>query len=231
MVSTSPVSPKLFFSFTVLAKAQLSCTKDLNTTTEMTLEKKTRIHAYKKRSGKAHFQMLFWESPFPAAMFPRNWRLQRRAERNPENKLTRIQRNTYKFHKNYILQYSRYTVQNPSPRSFRCSISLLLYINICIFSFNANNFMKYFRITTKTCLSITHPLLVITKTRWQIPAPHIIFWLAGQITIDYWEGTQYLLSQNFYPRKMKASSPNSSASIFDNEFNMAHFCFYSKGLF
>lgn len=157
--------------------------------------KKTRIHAYKKRSGKAHFQMLFWESPFPAAMFPRNWRLQRRAERNPENILTRIQSNTKKFHKNYILQYSRYTLQNPSPGSFRCSISLLLHINICIFSSNANHFMKHFRITPKTCLSITHWLLVTTRTIWQGLAPHIIFWLAGQIIIDYYD-----VLNSFYSR-------------------------------
>lgn len=96
--------------------------------------KKPHIHAYKKRSGKAHFQMLFWESPFPAAMFPRNWRLQRSAERNPENILTRIQSNSNKFYKHYILQYSRNTLQNPSPGSFRYSTALLLYINIYIFS-------------------------------------------------------------------------------------------------
>lgn len=157
--------------------------------------KKNPIHAYKKRSGKAHFQMLFWESPFPAAMFPRNWRLQRRAERNPENILTRIQRNTNKFHKNDILQYSRYALQNPSPGKFRCSISQVLYINICIFSSNTNNFTKYFRIIPKTCLSITHWLLVITRTDWQVLASHIIFWLAGKIIIG-----DYDVLNIFYPR-------------------------------
>lgn len=115
------------------------------------IRKKTRIHAYKKRSGKAHFQMLFWESPFPAAMFPRNWRLQRRAEKKPpENILTGIERNTNKFHINDKLQRDSYTLQNPSKLRFGCSISLLLYIDICIFSCNANSFTKYSRIMPKT---------------------------------------------------------------------------------
>lgn len=110
------------------------------------IRKKTCIHAYKKRSGKAHFQMLFWESPFPAAMFPRNWRLQRRAEKTQENILTGIQRNTNKFHINDKLQHYSYTLQNPSQLSFGRTISLLL----CIFSSNVNNFTKHSRIIPKT---------------------------------------------------------------------------------
>lgn len=140
----------------VLVVAQLSCTRDLNITTEITLEKKPRIHAYKKRSGKAHFQMLFWESPFPAAMFPRNWRLQRRAEKTQENILTGIQRNTNKFHINDKLQHYSYTLQNPSQLRFGCTISLLL----CIFSSNVNNFTKYSRIILKNKLIFSSVRLI-----------------------------------------------------------------------